>query len=296
MADEIEFDNEIYKVLLDKFHDELSNDLKGYYTWDFNEETLNEFKVSSACKKSIPHKDKKDDNYRAIIPEKTIIIKRILKEELKKDLSYLDFATWIVNKWGNIKQFNAYTDKNKKKLIQLRENVIQRNNDDYIDFIEWEGISSYSKVASFLNENKFAVYDSRVAFTLNWLIFTNKLHQADGGNMKFFRQPDGRNSDIERHNQESIFNLVYKGKFNIDDFYYKPKETYKMYCRLLKKTCDFCNSQSKSPLKNVTIGKLEMSLFSIAANDEKNTMSNVYKERKKFITNEMDYHLKIERI
>ena len=39
-----------------------------------------------------------------------------------------------------------------------------------------------------------------------------------------------------------------------------------------------------------------MSLFSIAANDEKNPISNVYKERKKFITDEMDYHLKIERI
>ena len=71
MADEIEFDNEIYKVLLDKFHDELSNDLKGYYTWDFNEETLNEFKVSSACKKSIPHKDKKDDNNKTHFERRT---------------------------------------------------------------------------------------------------------------------------------------------------------------------------------------------------------------------------------
>ena len=82
---------------------------------------------------------------------------------------------------------------------------------------------------------------------------------------------------------------------NIDDFYYKPKETYKMYCRLLKNASDFCNSQSKSSLRNVTVGKLEMCLFSIAANDEKNPISNIYKEEKRFITDEMDRHLKIER-
>lgn len=293
MADENEFGEKICKVLLDKFQKELVEDLKGYYTWDFNEETLHKFNVSSACIDNIPHKDKNDNNYRAIIPEKTIIIKSILKEELKKGLSYLDFASWIVNDWGNIKRFVAKN--NEDKLNQLRDNIIQQNNEDYTDIIEWEGISSYSKVASFLNEEKFAVYDSRVAFTLNWLIFTNKLHEKDGGSMKFFRQPDGRNSDIERHNQETIFNLAYKEKFNKEVFYYKPKETYKMYCRLLKKACDFCNSQSNNLLNNVTVGKLEMCLFSIAANDEKNLISNIYKEEKRFITDEMDCHLKIER-
>ena len=293
MANDVEFDERICKVILDKFQDELANDLKGYYTWDFNEGTLDELNVSSSLKNSIPHKDKNGNNYRAIIPEKTIIIKSILKEELKKGLSYLDFASWIVNKWGNIKGFVAKNNEN--KLNQLRDDIIQQNNEDYIDFVEWRGISSYSKVASFLNEKKFAVYDSRVAFTLNWLIFTNKLHQVDGGKVKFFRQPDGRNSDIERHNQETIFNLAYKEKFNKEVFYYKPKETYKMYCRLLKNASDFCNSQSKSSLRNVTVGKLEMCLFSIAANDEKNPISNIYKEEKRFITDEMDRHLKIER-
>jgi hypothetical protein len=55
MAENVEFDEEICKVLLDKFQDELASNLKEYYTWNF-EPALN--KLDESIQKEIRVKNR----------------------------------------------------------------------------------------------------------------------------------------------------------------------------------------------------------------------------------------------
>ena len=316
MANDVEFDEEICKVLLDKFQDELAKDLKGYYTWDF-EPALNV--LDDSIRDAIRQKIKLSDTLQVdSIPNKTIALKQKAKDVMLKDIItqneignekswnlYSKFVEWVVKDWGGIK---LDVSKNKDKLCELWKKIkTNEKKDGYSDILGFDKISSLSKVASFLDEKKYAVYDSRVAFTLNWLIFINKMHKKDNskGKMKFFRQPGGQNSYIDRHSQQTIFNIVYRNdNFDLnDDFYYKESETYEIYCSLLKRTCEYCKKYPKKYANiknNVSIGKLEMCLFSIAADGRNVSKENIYKtksdDRKVFITDEMDLRLKIERI
>ena len=133
------------------------------------------------------------------------------------------------------------------------------------------------------------MYDSRVAFALNWLIFINRWHTEDNGNMKFFRQPNGRNGNIKKYSQETIFNFKYKNFDENDDFYYKKNETYDKYCELLNGVCAFCkSSRYEGNIDNISVGLLEMCLFSIAAkNNQKGSIKSNYEEETRFITDDM---------
>lgn len=272
-----EFDDSVYDVLLTKFKDELKAELKGYYVWDFDELTLDGVAASDFIEDIQKIKKYEDKEKEKEIPKKTIKIKKELKNHINDDEK---FKKWIVTKWGGINN--------------LPSNLMEKEIDDNLDF---DSISSFSKVASFIDCEKYAVYDSRVAFTLNWLIFINHWHEKDGGKMKFFRQPDGRNGKMQKHNQETIFNIKYENYDENDEFYYKKRETYHKYCKLLRETCAFGKSsfKYKSFKDNISVGALEMCLFSIAAKDSrKGSIKTKYEDEGGFITDDMDNRIKIE--
>lgn len=324
MANEIEFDERICKVLLDKFQDELATGLKKYYTWNF-EPALNV--LDDSIRDAIRQKIKLSDSLQVdSIPSKTIALKQKAKEVMLKDIitqneigskeswnSYSKFVKWVVRDWGGIK---LDVNKNKDKLCELWKKIkTNQKRDGYSDILGFDKISSLSKVASFLDEKKYAVYDSRVAFSLNWLIFVNGLHckGKKSGKMKFFRQPggEGRNSDMKKHRQLPIFKKSFSkksegkeienNKMFFEIFYYSKYETYQKYCELLDKTVKYYKKhKSDYQIKKdrITIGELEMCLFSIAADGRNIPKENIYKKKEKvkrgnrkvFITDEMNLH------
>ena len=279
MAGKVEFDERIYDILLKMFETELNVGLEGYYVWEINKSVWNDKKV----KLDVSPKFKEEISKEKSIPKQTIILKERLKNELNlyknNNDVYLNFAHWVIQKWGGIPR--SPTD---DKLRSLQKKLRDDNSTSVIESVDT--ISSLSKVAAFYDDSKYAVYDSRVVFTLNWLIFINGLHEQDDpkGKMKFFRQPEGRNLDIKKHNQDTIFCLAYE-KFDIDDaFYYMEKDSYNIYCELLKNTCEYYKKhktrykkiiEKENEAPKVTIGTLEMCLFSIAAEDKRLSKNKV---------------------
>ena len=296
MAGKIEFDERIYDILLKMFETELNAGLEGYYVWEINKSVWNDKKV----KLDVSPKFKEEISKEKSIPKQTIFLKEKLKNELNLDKkSFLSFARWVVQKWGGIPRSPA-----EEKLIDLHRKLNDKNSTSVIESVDT--ISSLSKVAAFYDDSKYAVYDSRVVFTLNWLIFINGLHEQDDpkGKMKFFRQPEGRNLDIKKHNQDTIFCLAYE-KFDIDNaFYYTEKDSYNIYCELLKNTCEYYKKhktrykkiiEKENEAPKVTIGTLEMCLFSIAAEDKrlsKNKIKCNYDDKGGYITDQMDLVLR----
>jgi len=147
---------------------------------------------------------------------KILISQKILDSEYK--LNYYD---WIVKKWGKIKNKKSVEPIKYKKLIEEFYNQLKN---DKLRSIYYNGISSYSKIASFEYLEKYFIYDSRVAYVLNWmLIKTNEFES-------FFPIPDGRNTDLAKYyNMNTIISLLNNSK------YLDKKYTYVLYCKLIIK-------------------------------------------------------------
>lgn len=107
--------------------------------------------------------------------EKTLTIRNIVKSKLNNNLlseeEEIAYVEWIVRVWGGI------TTGDSKTLLK------KINNNDF----GFDGIASRSKYLSFKDPDNYAIYDARVIYSLNWLLF------KFGANI-FFPAPPGRNS------------------------------------------------------------------------------------------------------
>ena len=118
-------------------------------------------------------------------------------------------------------------------------------------------ISSLSKISSFYNPEKYAILDSRVTTTLNWLIFKYSDKKI------FFPIIQGRNKKLQ-----NVFYLrkILKSK----DFFDKSK-AYFEYIKIIKKI-------SKEIFSTEKLYFAEMFLFTLAdtfiINDIKNSSTN----------------------
>ena len=170
-----------------------------------------------------------------------------LKEHLKEYLKHNDCLPayyWIIQEWGGISSFkrNDVNDTKIKKFIsELDKKTLTK--------ISFERISSFSKVASFLNPNDYVIYDSRVIYALNWLLF-NYAPSVD-----LFVQPSGRNSELVKYDMQTIFRL--SGKKHV---FRSHKNAYHQYCDLMKKLSIEVYGVRSQPYL------LEMLLFDIAPN------------------------------
>lgn len=184
-----------------------------------------------------------------------------LKENLHKIIDEENFekiAYWIINSWGGIPLKENENNKNRLKKFKnkLDKNIENLTKD------EFSIISSLSKIASFYCPEKYSIYDSRVIYSLNWLIFKNNLES------NYFPQPASRNSAMTEYDQKTIFNLS-KRKIN----YYTNNDAYFEYCKLINEI-----SKNAKDIKNYQI---EMFLFSIAdtiiIDDMKKSLSLIIK-------------------
>lgn len=149
---------------------------------------------------------------------------------------------WTIQNWGGIGSFKK-NEKNdsriKEFLVQLKKGKMTKNTH--------ECISSLSKIASFIDSEKYAIYDSRVIYSLNWLLFNYAPSEP------LFPQPNGRSADLAKYDMQTIFRLSGR-RYS----YRSHKVAFHDYCELLKIITPSIFSETRK------IYMLEMLLFMIA--------------------------------
>ncbi|EGR8992316.1 hypothetical protein BST55_22555 [Vibrio vulnificus] len=153
------------------------------------------------------------NNYELNIELKSKFKKFYFNSVSKRELQY-----WLIRGWGgiNFQDEPRNDEKIDKFFIELNKGKLTKSTFDVI--------SSLSKVASFLHPENYAIYDSRVIFSLNWFIFLTEEEP------KFFPQPKGRGKEVSQFDLDTIFSL--SGK---QYSYYSHKDAYFLYNNLFKK-------------------------------------------------------------
>ena len=151
---------------------------------------------------------------------------------------------WAIQEWGGIGSFKK-NEKNDDRIRgfvgELEKGKLSRRS--------FECISSLSKVASFIAPDKYFIYDSRVIYSINWLLFNYASGQA------LFPQPVGRSSDLAKYDMQTIFRLT-KRHYQ----FRSHKAAFHEYCTLIKDLALKIFGADSKPYK------LEMLLFMIAPN------------------------------
>lgn len=147
--------------------------------------------------------------------EKNIYLKENLHQCLK-DVSFENYY-WIIQQWGGIKSLKE-NQRNNEKLKKFKKQIEAGK----LTKETFGLISSFSKVASFLYPEKFAIYDSRVIYSLNWLIFRYSSKKL------FFPQPVGRSASLSKYDMQTIFRLS-----KIEYQYHPEQVSFFEYCTLL---------------------------------------------------------------
>ncbi|HBR22882.1 MAG TPA: hypothetical protein DD713_10130 [Nitrospiraceae bacterium] len=137
------------------------------------------------------------------------------------DVENLHF--WIINDWGGIKNFKN-NDQNRSKIKNFKNEI----KNERLTRGTFSTISSLSKLSSFWDCKNFVIYDSRVIYSLNWLIL--KLSKEK----KYYPTPAGRSEVIANYNIDTVIRLFHKDKNRDEDLYFSYKEAYHKYCHLMK--------------------------------------------------------------
>ncbi len=227
---------------------EILNDNKSLddlYQWEISTKALNKLSITLTEK----------TNY-----EKTIKLKEIISEKLKKseEEEFKELSLWIIHDWGRITKGNV------ENLHEIIKNCIDKR--DY----EFERIASTSKVAAFMHPDEFAIYDSRVVYSLNWIILSTE------AGSKYFPLPSGRNSKMTAFDIEVLIRLKHISNYRPDksnalkkekfiankdkELFFSKKEAYNKFLQLLK---NISNELWVHEQEN-KLAKTEMLLFSIA--------------------------------
>lgn len=150
--------------------------------------------------------------------EKELQLKKIVGQKLKETLNtnqmlFDKLCLWIIKDWGGI-----LTAKD-SDTIKLIDNFLKH------DKPEFNRIASASKVGAYLFPSKNIIYDSRVAYSLNWIILSENAGQ------KYFPIPEGRNSKMLAFDLNVLIRLK-----NIS--VYQPNETSLLDNKLYIKNSD----------------------------------------------------------
>lgn len=215
-------------VALDRLVAELRNLAKKFPAENY------EWKFPKNCPLLIPGQH--DSNYK-----KNVFLKENFGKIISVDQSF-DSHYWVIQDWGGIRSFKRSEENN-----VLIKNFLNDLDTGVLGKATFSRISSLSKIASFINPYKYSIYDSRVIYALNWLIF----NYSTG--IDLFPQPIGRSVELSKYDLQTIFRLS-KRHFN----YLTYKVSFHRYCDLLRKIAPEVFENNKRPYQ------LEMLLFMIA--------------------------------
>ena len=245
------FDVDKIVKYLEKFKDNLGN----LYTWKVQIEKLVELTVLKS--EEITSINKLNPYEKEIILKNKVNLK--LHEFHKHDKDNFEkLCLWIIKDWGGI-----LTAKDSNSINLISE-FLNSENPSY------KRIASSSKVGAYMYPEKYIIYDSRVAYSLNWIILSQ-----NAGNI-YFPIPDGRNSkmaafdmnviirmnNITRYVPTDLKELTKRTYINEKDksLYIPEKEAYMELNKLIKKI----NNQLWESDKFDKLFYTEMLLFSIA--------------------------------
>lgn len=211
--------------------------------FDFNFDTSDKIFSSSEIEKLENKTSSFDQN---------VELKWILSEKYKttSDQNHIDF--WIINNWGGIRGFKQ-NERNIDKVQRFKKQLKDRK----LSSDCFSTISSLSKVASFLDPENFVIYDSRVIYTLNWLILT--CENQHGFKETYFPIPSGRNKIIANFDMNTIINVSHISEYaNKTALYTNKQKAYFEFCDFIKTNTKLIYGEDSKPYE------LEMLLFTLA--------------------------------
>lgn len=173
-------------------------------------------------------------------PERNIALRTYLSNRWKKATyaEKLSIAQWIVKDWGGIV---AIKDETLDRYVSLAESGSQ---------YPFEGVSSYSKILAIKDPSRFAIYDARVAASLNCLQLLGETR------VLAFPVPISRNSQINNSMHTGFADRCTMSWLKKNGFSAEPlHQVYGIYCNLL--------SELSKQTEN-SILQIEMTLFSTA--------------------------------
>jgi hypothetical protein len=189
-------------------------DLSNRFFWNFNGTFLNSIpQVGPYINRSFSNHFERNEALKFKLTE--------YFQQNPSDVEGLHF--WIINDWGGIRNFKN-TEQNRGKIRNFKTEV--RNG--RLTRSTFSTISSLSKLSSFWDCKNFVIYDSRVIYSLNWLIL--KLSKEK----RYFPTPQGRSEVIANYNINTVIRLFHKDKNRDEDLYFSYKEAYHKYCQLMK--------------------------------------------------------------
>ena len=184
--------------------------------------------------------------------EQNVRLKWILSEKYKTNTeqNFIDF--WIVNNWGGIRGFKP-NERNIEKVRRFKKQLEKRK----LSLDCFSTISSLSKIASFIDPENFVIYDSRVIYTLNWLILT--CENQNGFKKKYFPMPSGRNKIIANFDMNTIVNISHISEYvENTELYVSQQNAYFQFCDFIKTNTELIYGENSKPYE------LEMLLFTLA--------------------------------
>ena len=177
---------------LRKYKDQLD----ALYDWEVNAQGLAQIGVTNETEQAYLQSSDPSDF------QKTQILKDILSRALNyyaiNSQEFEQIALWIIRDWGGIHNgSDSDTIKCVRDFLQTERPSFDR-------------IASSSKVGAFMTPAKRIIYDSRVAYTMNWIILSE-----DAG-AKFFPMPEGRNTKMQAFDLNVLIRLKFSDKYRPD--------------------------------------------------------------------------------
>lgn len=230
-----------------KYLEKYKSDLPLLYNWNakigrlVELETLTEGQVKQL---------KTMSNYEKELQLKSIVGKK-LNHTLNTNAELFDkLCLWVIKDWGGIT-----TAKDNDTLSLIKDFL---NNDKP----SFKRIASSSKVGAYMFPQKNVIYDSRVAYALNWIILSENAGQ------KYFPIPEGRNSKMVAFDLNVLIRLK-----NIS--YYQTTDIKYLDHRLFIQNCDkkiFISKKEAYSELNSLVKQVSMKLWK----GEKHKVENLY--------------------
>lgn len=213
-----------------KYLQRFKDDLPKLYTWKANIERLVELNVLEESE--VEELNNLSSFDKEIILKNKVNIK--LHESYKTNKEQLDkLCLWIIKDWGGIK-----TAKDNDTIDVISEYLNNKTK-------SYKRIASASKVGSYMYPEDYIIYDSRVAYSLNWIILSENAGES------YFPIPNGRNSkmtafdmnvlirmsNIETYTPKNIEDIDKRQYINSKDksLYIAENESYATLNELIKK-------------------------------------------------------------
>jgi hypothetical protein len=262
-----QFDIDKFVKHLDKY----KSDLPTLYNWNAKIERLVELETLT---ESQVKEINSSSPYEKELQLKKIVGRK-LNETLKTNKTLFDkLCLWVIKDWGGI-----LTAKD-NDTINLIADFLEQDKPDF------NRIASSSKVGAYLFPDRNIIYDSRVAYSINWIILSENAGQ------QYFPIPEGRNSKMSAFDLNVLIRLKNISVYQTPDIthldhrlfiansdrklFINKKDAYSELNNLVKKINQKLWQGDKEKEQNLYY--TEMLLFSIADREIFMEITNRYAE------------------